>query len=238
MIPVAIVGWVVTYAALARCFRDVLTDEAPALGAWDGAPPLSSGARTVLIAIACVLVAYPFMSSLGAPLWPVACAGALVCLAASAAAGHSPRALAAGITWSIFPFLATVFVLALGLERIGVVDRLAALYDASPAPTATIGLVSAIGSAILNNHPMSVLNAFALDRMHAPEVHHAYAFAALIGGDLGPRLLPAGSLASLLWFDVLHRHGVTVRVRTFIRIGVIVTLPALIVSLGVLWWVG
>jgi arsenical pump membrane protein len=126
-----------------------------------------------------------------------------------------------------------VFVLALGLERTGLVDHLAALYDHSPAPLATIGAVSSVGSALLNNHPMSVLNAFALDRMHGAGAPHA--FAALIGGDLGPRLLPVGSLASLLWFDVLHRHGVHVTVRTFVRIGVAITLPALAISLAVLW---
>jgi arsenical pump membrane protein len=102
-------------------------------------------------------------------------------------------------------------------------------------PTATIGATSALGSAVLNNHPMSVLDAFALDRMHEPSLRHA--FAALVGGDLGPRLLPVGSLASLLWFDVLHRHGVRVRVRDFVRVGLVITGPVLFVSLLALWWV-
>ncbi len=236
MIPIAIAGWLVTYAMLARCFRKALTDEAPALGPWAAAVPLSSGARTVLLTLVAILVAYPIVSYAGAPLWPVACVGAAVCFGASVASGHSPRALAGSITWSLFPFLAAVFILALGLERTGVVDRLAALYDATPAPLATIGVVSAFGSALLNNHPMSVLNAFALDHLHPHELRHA--FAALVGGDLGPRFLPVGSLASLLWFDVLHRHGVDVRVRTFIRIGVIVTIPTLAVSLALLWLIG
>ena len=233
MIPVALASWLATYWALARCFRRELADDAPALGAWPAPPPLAPGARAVLWAIAVVLAMYPLMSLAGAPLWPVAAAGAIVCVIASR---ESPRALAGGITWSVFPFLCAVFVLALGLERVGVVDHLARLYDASPLPTLTIGATSALGSAVLNNHPMSVLDAFALDRLHAPELRHA--FAALIGGDLGPRLLPVGSLASLLWFDVLHRHGVRVRVRDFIRIGFRIALPALIASLIALWLVG
>ena len=235
MIPVAIASWLATYAMLARCFRGELADDSPALGAWPMPPPLAPGARAGLWTIASVLALYPIVSFAGAPVWPVALAGAAVCLGASACAGAPPRALAGGVTWSVFPFLAAVYVLALGLERTGVVEHLARIYDTSPMPTATIGATAALGSAVLNNHPMSVLDAFALDRMHDPSLRHA--FAALIGGDLGPRLLPVGSLASLLWFDVLHRHGVRVRVRDFVRVGVAITAPVLLVSLLALAWV-
>ena len=60
-------------------------------------------------------------------------------------------------------------------------------------------------------------------------------FAALVGGDLGPRLLPIGSLAGLLWTHQLRRSGVTVPLATFVRVGLLVTVPSLAVSLAVLW---
>ena len=88
---------------------------------------------------------------------------------------------------------------------------------------------------MLNNHPMSVLNAFALDGTADPG--HTRALAALVGGDLGPRLLPVGSLASLLWYELLRKHQVEVKVTTFIRVGVLLTVPTLAVSLLVLWLV-
>jgi arsenical pump membrane protein len=230
MIPIAIAGWLVAYRVLAFLFRDVLADEAPALGAWP-APPrrLGAGAITVVIALGAVLVAYPLMSYLDVELWPVAAAGGAICAVASVASGHALGRMARGIAWPIFPFLVAVFVLAQGLERAGAVTQLHDLYAATPAPLATIGTVSAIGSALLNNHPMSLLNALALDRMPA------HAFAALIGGDLGPRLTPIGSLASLLWYDLLRKHDVGVRVRTFVRVGVALTVPTLAVSLALLW---
>jgi arsenical pump membrane protein len=234
MIPVAVAGWIVTYFVLAWCFRGVLVDEAPALGAWPTPPSAwSRGQVVVLASVALALAAYPVASYLGQPLWPVAAAGAIACAAASLVNGHRATAVLGGVAWSIFPFLLGVFVLALGLERIGVVDRLAELYRSSTAPIATVGITSALGSAVLNNHPMSILNAFALD--HLTGARDVHAFAALIGGDLGPRLLPVGSLASLLWFDILERHGVTVKVTSFIRIGVILTIPSLAVSLALLW---
>ena len=237
MIPVALVGWLTTYAVLAWIFRAPLSDPDPALGAWPARPPpLTIGPRVVLAVVGAALCAYPVMAYVDAPLWPVAAAGAAVCLVASLASGHPPAALVRGIAWTIFPFLLGVFVLAIALDRVGVVEWLRSLYDVAPGRTATIGVTSAVGSAVLNNHPMSVLNAFALEGAHDP--HHTDALAALVGGDLGPRLLPVGSLASLLWYDLLRSHQVVVRVATFIRVGVLLTVPTLTISLVVLWLVG
>jgi arsenical pump membrane protein len=232
MIPIAVAGWIVAYAVLAYVFRDALSDESPALGAWPEIRPLPRGAKFVLATLVVVLATYPVMSYLDVPLWPVAAAGGVMCAATMVASGHSLRTLGRGIAWPIFPFLVSVFVIAVALDRVGFVAALVDLYTSSPAPLATIGTTSAVGSAVLNNHPMSVLNALALDRTHGPDAH---AFAALIGGDLGPRLLPIGSLASLLWYDLLRKHGVAVGVGTFIRIGVLLTIPTLAVSLGLLY---
>jgi len=232
MTPVALAGWLTTYAVLAWYFRGVLEDDAPALGAWPHTQaPLSLHARIVVVVAAATLLAYPVMAFLGIPLWPVAAAGGLACVLASVRAGHRVATLARGVAWPVFPFLTGVFVVAVALERIGVVAWLHQLYAASAHRLATIGVVSALGSAVLNNHPMSVLNVFALDGLAGGDTN---AFAALVGGDLGPRLLPVGSLASLLWFDVLKKHEVTMSVREFVRLGVLVTIPTLAVSLAVL----
>jgi arsenical pump membrane protein len=95
-----------------------------------------------------------------------------------------------------------------------------------------IGVTSAIGSAALNNHPMSLLNMLAIDPQPGRELHAV--LAALVGGDLGPRMMPWGSLAGLLWFASLRRLGVQVTVWQFVRIGLLVTAASLPVSLGVL----
>jgi arsenical pump membrane protein len=66
----------------------------------------------------------------------------------------------------------------------------------------------------------------------------ALVLAALVGGDLGPRLLPIGSLAGLLWIQQLRRSGVTIPLRTFVTVGAVVTVPSLAASLAALWLVG
>jgi arsenical pump membrane protein len=233
MIPVAIAGWVVAYAALAWCFRHVLADEAPALG---GAPPegapLGRPARVVLVVIACSLASYPVLALLGIRPWVVAAPAAGICVAAARAGGVPVLRIGAGVSWELVPFVFGVLVLATALARGGVTDALASLYAESPAPLPTVGGVAAAGSAVANNHSIALVHSVAL--AGAPD---RLIYAALVGGDLGPRLLPIGSLAGLLWLHALRRADVVLPLRTFVRVGAIVTIPSLAVSLAVLWLV-
>ena len=230
MIPIAIAGWLVAYAMLAWCFRDALSDEAPALGAAPPFVPLSLHAKLVLVVTLSSIATYPLLAALGRPLWPVAAIAAIICTGIALARGVSLRALSRGVSWELFPILFAVLVLANVLAGAGLTAQLASLYADTPAPLATIGTVAAGGSALINNHPMALLHSHAL--AGAP---NDYVFAALIGGDLGPRLLPMGSLAGVLWLHALRRQGVTISLGTFVRVGAIVTIPSLIVSLAVLW---
>ena len=232
MIPVAIVGWIVAYASLAWCYRGVLADEGPALGEAPPAIRLGPHARLVLATTFASIVSYPILAALGVSIWAVAASAALVCLAITRHRGVPVTAVARGISWELVPFLFGVLVLATALARAGVTDQLEALYRATPAPMPTIGAVSAVGSALLGNHPMALLHSIALERWADP-----YVLAALVGGDLGPRLLPIGSLAGLLWTHALRRQGIEVPLETFVKVGLVVTIPSLIASLLTLWLV-
>jgi arsenical pump membrane protein len=184
----------------------------------------------VLGALAAVVLAYPIVSWFGGPVWIVATGGALLLLSIGAASGHRPTTIVRHeVHFDTLLFLFAALVLSVGLRHVGVVDRLAPLYDG--ACTTKIGVVSALGSAVLNNHPMSHLNMFALNQVGAG---HMSVLAALVGGDLGPRLFPMGSLAGLLWLEMLRRAGVEISARRFIYVGVAATIPTLIVCLALL----
>jgi arsenical pump membrane protein len=232
MIPVAIVGWVVAYLMLAWWYREVLSDEGPALGPAPPALPLSGHARLVLLTTGASIVSYPILAALGSPIWPVAATAAMICVAVVLHRGVTLIRLAGGISWELVPFLFGVLVLATALARAGVTATLAELYAATPAPLATVGAIAAGGSALIDNHPMALLHSLALEGSSDSLV-----FAALVGGDLGPRLLPIGSLAGLLWMHQLRRQDVTVPLRTFVTVGAVVTIPSLIASLMTLWLV-
>jgi arsenical pump membrane protein len=232
MIPVAIVGWIVAYLMLAWWYRDVLADEAPALGVAPPVVPLGGHAKVVLAVTFASIAAYPILASLGSEIWPVAGTAALICLATAIHRGIAMPQIARGISWELVPFLFGVLVLATALARAGATAQLAELYAATPAPLTTVGTVAAAGSALIGNHPMALLHSHAL----AGASDHLV-LAALIGGDLGPRLLPIGSLAGLLWMHQLRRQQVTVSLRTFVTVGAVVTIPSLIASLVALWLV-
>jgi arsenical pump membrane protein len=126
-----------------------------------------------------------------------------------------------------------VLVLATALAHAGATAKLADLYARTSAPLLTIGTVAAVGSALINNHPMALLHSHAL--AGAPD---SYVLAALVGGDLGPRLLPIGSLAGLLWIHALRRQDVDIPLALFVRVGIVVTVPSLAASLAMLWLIG
>ena len=232
MIPVALAGWIVAYAMLAWIYRDVLSDEAPALGAGPPRIPLSGHAKLVLVVTFASIASYPILAALQQPIWPVAAVAASLSIAITMHRNVGLGAIARGISWELVPFLFGILVVATALARAGLTAHLAALYARTPAPIATVGAVAAGGSALIDNHPMALLHSLALAGF--PD---KYVFAALVGGDLGPRLLPIGSLAGLLWMHQLRRQDVYVGLGTFVRVGVIVTIPSVIASLFVLWLV-
>jgi arsenical pump membrane protein len=53
----------------------------------------------------------------------------------------------------------------------------------------------------------------------------------LIGVDLGPNLSVTGSLATILWLIVLRHEGLEVGTWKFLRIGMFVMPPALVLSI-------
>jgi len=230
MIPVAISGWVIAYATLRFLFRRQLSARVVSQSrSHDKA--LDWPKVLMMVLLGCVLVAYPVFGFFGGPVWAVASCGALMSLALlRTARNKNPlQAVVEGVSWGTLAFLFAVLVISMGLFEVGLVDRLQGLY--AGGDVWTVGATSAVGSAILNNHPMSHLNMMALEAIGSSDVS---VLSALVGGDLGPRLLPMGSLAGLLWIEMLRRQGVGIKLGTFVKIGVIVAVPTMVASLAIL----
>jgi arsenical pump membrane protein len=95
------------------------------------------------------------------------------------------------------------------------------------------GFISAFLSAIMNNMPTVMIMDIAL--VNVP--NQALAYANIIGCNLGPKMTPFGSLATLLWLHVLAQKGVKIGFWEYSKFGLIVTPPILFVVLVALWMV-
>jgi arsenical pump membrane protein len=235
MIPISIAGAVLTYAVLRAHYRPIL-DSVISGDARVEIPPAHPAERPAVFLLLAVFGAYPIAAALGLQIWTVAVAGALASL--YLAHHHrvaSTRTVLGHVSPDILVFLWGVFLVVVGLRKVGVVDHLTALYAMFPAGSGreigTVGVTAALGSAIVDNHPMSILNMMALGGARGARP----LLAALVGGDIGPRLLPIGSLAGLLWMDILRRAGVQISIGKFVKLGTLVLLPTLTISLVLLW---
>jgi len=230
MIPVAIAGWAIAFVLLRLVFARQIA--VPIKVIATSVPRSTRVQRMMMVLLFCVLVSYPLFGSMGWPVWAVAGAGALFSfvLARGEMKINPSELLRTGVSWETLVFLLAVLMMSFGLRDVGLVDRLAALYRESGF--VMVGVASAIGSALLNNHPMSHLNMMALETV--TPTSNLGVFAALVGGDLGPRLLPMGSLAGLIWIEMLRRSGVDISVGRFALIGLIIAVPTIAASLLIL----
>lgn len=236
MLPLSVAGAALTYVILRLVFARLLRSVTPAPEGIVTTLHAHPAERPAVALLVVVFLAYPVGASLGGETWFVAVAGACGSLVLVRTYGVAPlRKVAGHVSLDILAFLWGIFLVVQGLRGVGAVDWLAALYGGTPAGSgahlATIGATSALGSAIIDNHPMSILNMMALDGSGDPKP----LLAALVGGDIGPRLLPIGSLAGLLWMDLLRRSGIDIGLGRFLRLGTIVLIPTLTLSLLLLW---
>jgi len=235
MLPISIAGAVLTYVILRLVYRNLLRSSAPASEEVVTTVHPHKAEKPAVILLSLVFLAYPVGASLGFEIWSVAVVGAVASLAMARVYYIAPmRKMASHVSFDILAFLWGIFLVVQGLRGVGAVDWLMSIYgpaDVTGEYLATVGVVSAVGSAVIDNHPMSILNMMAIGVGDTAKP----LLAALVGGDIGPRLLPIGSLAGLLWVDLLRRHGIKVGVWQFFRLGTLVLVPTLALSLLMLW---
>jgi arsenical pump membrane protein len=225
------VAIIATYLLLRLLHRPALDAKVATL---EDAPPLTSAGKLTAIGIALTVVVLLSASAFDRPLGlPTLCAGASLTAVVLVVARQSPLPTLRNVSWSVLPLVAALFVLVAGVNQTGVLAALARnLHDAAAAsPQATswiAGIVAAVGANIVNNLPAGLIAAVA---SHDVRVPAQVAGAILIGVDLGPNLSATGSLATILWLIALRREGENVTSLRFLRYGLFVMPPALVLSL-------
>ncbi len=134
--------------------------------------------------------------------------------------------------WQVVWFSIGLYIVVYGLKNAGLTDYLTVVLKnlAMRGDTTAIvgtGFISAFLSAIMNNMPTIMIMDIALQDVG----HNALAYANIIGCNLGPKMTPFGSLATLLWLHVLAQKGVKISFWQYSKFGLLVTPPILLIVL-------
>jgi arsenical pump membrane protein len=198
-------------------------------------PVLSGAGKTAAIGIAATAIVLLVASALDVALGlPTAIAGTATAAVVLIRERKGPWIVVKDISWGVLPLVAGLFVLVEALDKTGLIGMITTLLD-DAAQRSTIwaawdaGIVVAVASNLVNNLPIGLIAGAAVQNAH---VHDGVTRAVLIGVDLGPNLSVTGSLATILWLTALRREGQAVGAGTFLKLGIIVMPPALLLAIG------
>jgi len=163
---------------------------------------------------------------------PTCVAATIAVMVTTRAKGHALGEIAKSVSWSVLPLVAGLFVLVEALNRAGALHDIGRILQWSAAmPRLAGGLTAAFGIAglsnVMNNLPSGLLAGGALQVVRVPPYIRD---AVLIGVDLGPNLSVTGSLATVLWLIALRREGEQIGGWQFLKTGLVVMPPALLLS--------
>ena len=191
--------------------------------------------------LALLLIGFFWLEPKGVPISAIAATGSMLLLVV-AARGHviSTRKVMRDAPWQIVVFSLGMYLVVYGLRNQGLTAYLAGWLDFFArggiwGAAFGTGFLTALLSSVMNNMPTVLIGALSIDASQATgAVREAMIYANVIGSDLGPKITPIGSLATLLWLHVLARKGMTITWGYYFRVGIVLTVPVLAVTLAAL----
>ena len=158
--------------------------------------------------------------------------GVLFLLIASYTKTVEPKRIIKEAPWQVVWFSLGLYIVVYGLKNAGLTDYITEIlvYLNSQSEVVAVigtGFLAAFLSAFMNNMPTIMVMDIALVDI----ANEAMIYANIVGCNLGPKMTPFGSLATLLWLHSLEKKGVKIGFWQYSKFGLIVTPSILLVVL-------
>jgi len=183
--------------------------------------------------LALLLAGYFIGDHYGIPISVFALGGGLIfLLIATLSKTVEPVHIIKNAPWQVVWFSLGLYIVVYGLKNAGLTNYLTTILQLLSTQGETIaivgtGFIAAILSALMNNMPTIMVMDIALKDIG----NDAMIYANIIGCNLGPKMTPFGSLATLLWLHTLNQKGVKIDFWEYTKFGLLVTPPVLLVVL-------
>jgi arsenical pump membrane protein len=149
--------------------------------------------------------------------------------------------LARDINWDILLFMLSIFIVVQGLETAGITNLLASALDATSKLPSALGIfapsmVVTVGASFMNNWPMTILGLLSIQHIGASGTQlTGLVFSNVIGNNLGPHFFPLGSLAILMWLEMMKRKDVKISLWSYLKVGAVLSIVEVAVASLILW---
>jgi arsenical pump membrane protein len=217
-----------------------------------GKPAISpSLLKITLVTLVAIDIGYVLTSLSRFPVSLVICSGALFLVAVywfslrqNGSMNGEKRGLvglARDINWDIVLFMLSIFIVVQGLEAAGVTNLLASALVATSKFPSVLGvfgpsMVITVGASFMNNWPMTILGLLSINQaaVTGPVLTNLI-FSNIIGNNLGPHFFPLGSLAIVMWLEIMRRKGVSISLKEYLKVGATLSIVQVAIASAVLW---